>query len=152
MVEIPKEKFIFRPNAYGLIVKDGNVLVMKNKHSGKYWFPGGGVHAHETLQEGLVREILEETSIEITIINQLFSTETFFYYEPEDTAYRFSLSFFHCIPTSSFDPHPGSEPDPDLLACEWISINTLEPEQINDLTQSGELGEKICEHLKKLSS
>jgi 8-oxo-dGTP diphosphatase len=150
MVNIPREKFIFRPCAYAFIVKDDNVLAMKNKHSGKYWFPGGGVNIDERLEEGLVREIQEETRTNIKIINLLFAQELFFYYEPEDTGYHVFAFFFHCQPESSRVMQHNAELDPDLLEAEWISIQDIGPEQISDYSQNGDMAQIVCDYLKKL--
>ncbi len=47
-----------------------------------FWtFPGGGVHLHETLEEALKREWLEETGFEIDVKRLLYVIENFFYFE-----------------------------------------------------------------------
>lgn len=50
--------------------KDGKVLLGKNRaggvYEGSYVVPGGGVDEGETKQAALVREMLEETGIDIT--------------------------------------------------------------------------------------
>lgn len=43
---------------------NGQVLLVKHKHDGLWHLPGGGVEVGETLQEGAVRELLEETGVE----------------------------------------------------------------------------------------
>lgn len=151
-VEIPKEKFKFRPSAYGLIIKDNCVLAMKNKNTGKYWFPGGGMEIHEDLKETLLREVREETNMEIEVFDCLFSTETFFYYQPDDEGYHMFLFFFRCEPTSSCELLAGTEMDPDLLDAEWVPIQDMTPERINDLTGSGDVAKKVCEYLQTYSA
>lgn len=61
------------------IVRDKEVLVMSNKSNDKLWFPGGGIEIHETLEEGLKREVKEETGLEIEIQELALTKESFFY-------------------------------------------------------------------------
>jgi hypothetical protein len=42
MVDVPLEKFYFRPSVYGIILEQGKVVTMRNKSNGKLWFPGAG--------------------------------------------------------------------------------------------------------------
>jgi 8-oxo-dGTP diphosphatase len=62
----------------GLLVKD-ECLLMVNHYSlskGDFWAPpGGGVHFRERAQEGLKREFLEETGLNVTIGDHLFTCE-----------------------------------------------------------------------------
>jgi len=52
----------------GVIIREGQVLLVKLKYGGarNYWLiPGGLVEPGETLEEGLIREIKEETNLEV---------------------------------------------------------------------------------------
>ena len=60
----------FRPSAKGVVVVDNRVLVTRNQTPGDdgpdwYIFPGGGQQPGETLLEALVREVREETGVEV---------------------------------------------------------------------------------------
>jgi mutator protein MutT len=53
-----------------VIVHDGKVLLVKRKHeplAGQWSLPGGAVEIGETLEACLVREMLEETGLEVTV-------------------------------------------------------------------------------------
>lgn len=61
----------FRPSAKGVVIVDGRLLVTRNQtpaDPGPDWyiFPGGGQHLGETLEATLVREVREETGVEVT--------------------------------------------------------------------------------------
>lgn len=77
-VNVPIDKFFFRPSVYGFIVHDKKILVMRNKSNGKLWFPGGGIEIGECLEVGLKREAKEETGIDIVIDKLIFTKENFF--------------------------------------------------------------------------
>jgi len=50
-----------------IIIKDDKLLVMKRNKFGKHYYTliGGGVDAGETIEEALLREVFEETSVVI---------------------------------------------------------------------------------------
>jgi ADP-ribose pyrophosphatase YjhB (NUDIX family) len=96
MVEISVDKFFFRPSVYALIVDGDEIVAMKNKGNGKFWFPGGGVELGERIEEALKREVKEETGLNIKVGKMVFYKENFFYYQPLDEAYHAFLFFFVC--------------------------------------------------------
>ena len=65
-----------------LIEKDGKILIARRKKgwrfAGKWEFPGGKIEPHETPEECLRRELLEELGIE-TRIGDLFCESTYAY-------------------------------------------------------------------------
>lgn len=67
-----------RVNLRGIIVKDGKLFCQKLKnshtiHTNEFWCtPGGGIDFGESLHEGLVREMVEETGVMPEIGNLLF--------------------------------------------------------------------------------
>jgi mutator protein MutT len=53
-----------------VIVDGGNVLIVKRKYdplAGQWSLPGGGVELGETLEDSIVREMREETGLEIEV-------------------------------------------------------------------------------------
>lgn len=46
-----------------VISEDGRVLVIKRRDNGQWEPPGGELESGEPMQEGLVREVLEETGV-----------------------------------------------------------------------------------------
>lgn len=67
-----------RVNARGIIIKDGKLFCQKlinshTIHTNEFWCtPGGGIDFGESLQEGLTREMVEETGVKPEIGNLLF--------------------------------------------------------------------------------
>jgi|GEM_PF-1327673 len=106
-----KKDLIFRASAYGFIEDEGKILVAKISSSNKYFVPGGGVEIFnndkitikETLEEGLRREIMEETGLEIEVGRHFFFKESFFNYQPKfdpkiDESYYCHCHFYLCKP------------------------------------------------------
>jgi len=65
-------------NVRGLIIKEEKVLLIHRfKNGAEYWVvPGGGVEEGETKEEGLQREMREETGLEIIDFKLLTSIDT----------------------------------------------------------------------------
>lgn len=66
--------------ARGIIVEGDKFLVVKRAaddvHNPGLWeFPGGKIDAGETVEEGLVREVYEETGLEVGVTSQLVYAE-----------------------------------------------------------------------------
>jgi len=57
-----------RVGAFAVIrAGDGRVLISRRVDSGWYNLPGGGVEPHETVTEGLIREVREETGLDVAV-------------------------------------------------------------------------------------
>lgn len=67
-----------RVRACGICIKDGAILLVNHKSlgNGSFWAPpGGGIQFGESAKECLVREIREETGLEVMVHEFLFATE-----------------------------------------------------------------------------
>ena len=139
IVNIPKEKFVFRPSVYGIIINNNKIVVLRNKSNNKLWFPGGGLEIDERLEEGLKREIHEETGLDIEIKGLLLTKENFFYYESTNDVYPTSafhafLFFYLCYPKDNilnFNPTDLTEESVDPR---WMNISEIKEEEISDLS------------------
>ncbi len=128
---IAKDKLIFRPAAYAVVIDKGNVLLLETKHTGKYWFPGGAVELGETLEESMKRELKEETGIEIEVEKFLKVNEIFFYYDPLDEAYHNFSFFYLCKPkTTTLMADDLVDPEEESIKPRWISIKDLTEDQM----------------------
>ncbi len=57
-----------RVGAFAIIRDDaGCVLISRRTDSGWYNLPGGGVEPHEAAPEGLIREVREETGLDVAV-------------------------------------------------------------------------------------
>lgn len=62
---------------YVLIMREGKVLMVKNKKYNNWTLPGGGVEKGETLEKAAIREVWEETGLTVKLGRLLVVNETF---------------------------------------------------------------------------
>lgn len=85
-----------------VIVRDGKVLLVKRKYeplAGQWSLPGGAVEVGETLEACLVREMLEETGLEVRVgpVIEVFDRIT--HDDQGRVLYHFVLVDYLCWPT-----------------------------------------------------
>lgn len=66
-----------RPRACAAIIKDDKILMVCHKTPFRtYWtFPGGGVNEGEPFDKAAVREVKEETGLDVKVIRLLFEED-----------------------------------------------------------------------------
>ena len=102
----------------GLIIQDHKILLIQHsQHSTgrSYWvIPGGGIDEPETEEECIIREMKEETNLDVKIEKLAFD-------EPAhpDGVYKWRKSFI-CRPIGG-EASPGYEPEPEAAADYSIS-------------------------------
>lgn len=60
---VPDGSVFSRPSARAVIIKDGKIAMVYSKKYNYYKFPGGGIEADESMEDALIREVLEETGL-----------------------------------------------------------------------------------------
>ena len=108
------------------IVNDkGELLVNrrgKEPAKGTLDLPGGFVDMNETGEEGIEREVKEETGLEITSCKYLFTIPNVYRYSGMDIP---TLDmFFECKVPLDAQPHPGD----DAAECFWMTKEDIHPE------------------------
>lgn len=111
--------------AVAIVIKDDNVLLMWRKSNGKeyYVFPGGGVKENESVEEAVLREVREETSLEIKIGKLLYHHH---YINDSD-------QFFYLCSHVSGEPELGDSNEKEDMAKDesnfyqplWIEVEKL---------------------------
>lgn len=62
------ENTLFQIRVTGVLIEDDKILLVKQKLSSRNWsLPGGRLERKELLEEGITRELKEETGIETKI-------------------------------------------------------------------------------------
>jgi 8-oxo-dGTP pyrophosphatase MutT (NUDIX family) len=122
---VPREKLVLRPSAYAIILHQGRVLLVRMRHTGHYTLPGGGINTGERIEDGLRREVREETGIEVQVERFAAFTEDFFYYDPLDEAIHGLLFFYICRP-HSFDLAGDDQVEAgEVERPSWIDVEKL---------------------------
>ena len=64
-----------KDRVFGAVIKGGRILMVRHRHDGRaYWtLPGGGIEAGETPEQAVVREVKEETDLDVEVERRLFT-------------------------------------------------------------------------------
>ncbi len=124
----------------GLVAGAGRVLLVREGRwdEGILWAaPGGMLEAGETHAEGAVREIREETGIDVEIDGlAAIREQTYTHEDDPDRQFGFRFAMFDAIPrTTDLAADPGLDGE-DIRAVEWFEAlpeNTYEREMLASL-------------------
>lgn len=130
---IPEEEIVDRPAVYGVILKKEKILLVNTRSTGKLWFPGGGVDNDPSSEIALVREVYEETGIEVKINELLAEVESYFYSDPDQTAFRQLAKFYLCTPVTD-EVTDQNNPDKSDQAFDprWIEVSNIKSGNFQD--------------------
>lgn len=143
---VEKEKLQYRPAAYAILLHRDRILLLKTRTTGRYAVPGGGVELGESLIEGLKREVIEETGIEIKVGGLIHFSEEFFYYEPTDEAFQSYRFFYHCKPNTLTLVRDNEVDDEEVEMPRWVPIEGLNAGHFQDH------GDMILSYLRKMET
>ena len=135
-VRVPASKLALHPSAYAVITNEGKALLIRSRHGGKYYLPGGGVNTGERIEAALKREVKEETGIDIDVARFIHFQEDFFYYDPLDEAYHGLLFYYLCYPRTLHLLDDDEVNDEDAEKPRWVDIEDL---QAQDFQNHGEM-------------
>jgi len=117
---VQKEDMPFASFALVLIRRpsDGKFLLVQEFSNEGYWMPGGHVDQGETLQQGGIREALEEVGVHVTLTG-ILSLE----YMPLPTYLRITAVFL----AEMTDPSEPNKtlPDFESVGSAWVSLEEL---------------------------
>ncbi len=120
-----------RTAARAIIIKDEQLLVLRRTGvQGEFYvLPGGGQNQGESIKQTLVREVFEEVSLEVEIIELLFINEFIakrdsMFPELESEVHQIDFTFL-CKITSDNEAKVGGTPDVHQVGIAWISLNEI---------------------------
>jgi 8-oxo-dGTP diphosphatase len=126
--DVPVDQLQWRPAAYGIVIKDGKILLSK-QFGDRYDLPGGGIDLGETPEAGVIREIKEETGIDAKKPKFISYINSYFYSgHAEKEAYQCLMFFYLCefaggeLSTAGFDEWEKQYAE----LAEWIPLETLD--------------------------
>lgn len=118
--------------AKALIVKDGCILLNRCRHTdGRVYYdlPGGGQHQYESVEDAVLREVREETGIDIRILRFAALAEEIYTDEGLRQKYPdYSHRMMHIFLAQPVNETSGvpSEKDWGMEESEWISLDCAE--------------------------
>lgn len=110
----------------GILIRNGKILVQRDRNGNEFALPGGHVRIGETLANGLVREYKEETGADISCVRLLWSEECFWKWNGRAAH---SFAFYYLIDDSSAIPDTGeftSHKDNCDVVLGWMPIEKLQ--------------------------
>lgn len=126
--KVPVSVLSWRPGAYGIVIKDDCVLLLRQTNG--YDLPGGGVDFGETLEGAVIREVKEETGLDV-VNPQIVGAGTGFYLpfkQGVDQAKQALQFYYVCdyvggkFSTTGFDPNEQIYAE----APEWVPLKKLD--------------------------
>lgn len=117
--KIPDVEYVERPTVLAIIADKHSRFVFV-QHHGKYFLPGGGVEAGESLEEALLREVREELGWEVEIGGELVRAGEYFR-TPSGTRYVHNQNVFYevrVVGSADSDIPPEHEPV-------WLTIDEV---------------------------
>lgn len=125
------DELSWRPSVYGIVIRDGKNL-LSPQHGTGYDLPGGGMEYGESLEQAVIREVKEETGIDVRPINQLATRTQLFVWKPneknERKATQSILIYYLCEVlggTLSVDGFDIDEKNYAELA-EWVDLAEID--------------------------
>ncbi|MBR5265582.1 MAG: NUDIX domain-containing protein [Clostridia bacterium] len=110
----------------GVLIRNGKLLVQRDRNGNEFALPGGHIKIGETLADGLVREYKEEIGANISCIKLLWSEECFWEWNGK-LAHNFA--FYHLIDDNFSIPNTGdfvSHKDNDNVVYGWLPVDELQ--------------------------
>jgi len=112
-----------RVRCQGIVIKENSILVLRQFNSRtkeEYWMlPGGGKEEHETSEEGVIRELKEETNLDIKVLDLMEDD-----FEPGVDCYK-TYKTFICEPLNLEEIQVGKENSgvTFILELVWVDIH-----------------------------
>lgn len=110
----------WRISAYVIVVKDGQLLTVKNKREELRDVPGGGIEPGETIEEAVAREAMEEAGVKVTLGSIVWVNQDWFYHR-EGRFYQ-AIQLFY---TAELKSELITPTDPDMEAIRWLPLGQV---------------------------
>lgn len=111
---------------YGFLVNNKSIFLIRKsrgEYNGLFDLPGGTPEFHETLQETLIREVREETGLDVIKYNQLATLLSIKHFN------KVILRHIGIIYKIEASGEIKNTPDnQDSNGCQWVSISELSEE------------------------
>jgi 8-oxo-dGTP diphosphatase len=114
----------------GVIVADDQVVLIKRKYEPlalRWSIPGGALEVGEPLEEGVARELVEETGLEVRVGPVIEVFDRILRDEDGRVKYHFVLVDYLCLPVGG-----ALQAGDDVSEAEWAHFDALTPYELTD--------------------
>jgi 8-oxo-dGTP pyrophosphatase MutT (NUDIX family) len=138
-----------RHRSAGIIMRNGKALLMHRFKDGceYYVFPGGGIEEGETPEETVIRELLEETQVEMRISRLVYKVS----YDSGENQYYYLCEYVSGVPALRPDSIEFKRTQEGLDTYEplWVDISKMEKLTLYPLEIRGVLVNDLAKGLAK---
>lgn len=117
------ENWLCDLRAAGVLIRDGKLLVQRDKNGAEYALPGGYVQVGKTTENALKREFGEEMGIEIHVKRLLWTEECFWTWNGRQ---MHNLCFYYLIEGEPADDGFRTHRDNDQVEYGFIPLNEIQ--------------------------
>ena len=122
--------------ARGICVKDGHVLICRNREVGNLYFPGGHIEFGETGAEALEREVREEMGLESSAREFLGCCEHRFDQQGRPHA---EINLVYALDIPSITPGKPAPSCEDWIAFDWMPVGELASSRVEPASLRGKV-------------
>lgn len=119
LVEYDGSPLEWRVSAYGLVLQNDAILLLKNETEKLYDVPGGGVEFGETIEQALQRESLEEAGATVSKGSLVHMAQDYFYHREQQQFFQ-TLQLFYQAELENKLTQPTEE------STEWVGFVQLD--------------------------
>ncbi len=140
MIEGDRREYPDRPivGVAGVVIRDGTVLLIrrgKEPRRGSWSLPGGALKISERIEEGVRREVREETGMAVRPVELVEVLDRISRDPSGRVQYHYILLDWMCVPEAAGggllqEPVAGS----DAQAAIWADLNALAPFELDSAT------------------
>ncbi|GAA4829469.1 NUDIX hydrolase [Paenibacillus vulneris] len=136
----PKEVWHRHLGAYGICLRQEDLLVIRKgggPYIGRYDLPGGTVEEHETLNDAVIREFVEETGLKVRIERNLGVCDYIVPYalRKKGTSHIHHVAVFYLVQELGgvLAPKPDPFDGQDSLGALWVSTRDITEDNASPL-------------------
>lgn len=118
-----------RLRAAAIVLRDQHLLVLYREHDGRqyYVFPGGGIEPVESAENAVVREVLEETSIQVKADRLVYEL----YHDNGDIHYYYLCEYVSGTPALQTDTNEHQATlEGDIHVPLWLALSRVRKEPV----------------------
>lgn len=123
-----------RISVYGIVIRDGEILLIQSRDFDDWEIPGGGVEAGETHEQALRREFLEETGYKIKKIGRVLQASENNFFSLVRKTFNVSYCSHYVVEVDDSEQFKDQITD-ETTGVAWFDLESLEIENLNFLSR-----------------